>query len=101
MKSNREIAQILLQCAQALLEGEKVEEPKKAKKAPDVDPEEPAEELTPEGKKMWTPRTRAKGRTPNFVLEMTGLKNKHEVVMAYGPTAVFVEGEPLPKKIGD
>ena len=46
----------------------------------------------------WVPDVRAR-RVPNFVIELTGLKTKTEIVGKYGDKAVFEEGKPLPKVV--
>lgn len=90
MKTKKQIAQILLECAQALLDED---EPKSKTKEGAVE-----EEKSPG---TWSPSSKARGRIPRFVLKETGLKSKHQILMTYGPDAVFIEGGPLPKKIGE
>jgi hypothetical protein len=51
----------------------------------------PREEIS-----RWAPDRRAR-RVPNFVIEMTGLKTKKQVVAKYGEGIVFEKGKPAPK----
>ncbi len=44
----------------------------------------------------WVADRRAR-RVPNFVIEMTGLKTKKQIVAKYGDSAVFEKGKALPK----
>jgi hypothetical protein len=44
----------------------------------------------------WVADRRAR-RVPNFVIEMTGLKTKKQIVAKYGDSAVFEKGKGLPK----
>ncbi len=44
----------------------------------------------------WAADRRAR-RVPNFVIEMTGLKTKKQVVAKYGEGVVFEKGKPSPK----
>ena len=43
----------------------------------------------------WVPDRNAR-RVPNFVIEVTGLKTKQEIVARYGEHAVFEKGQPAP-----
>jgi len=51
----------------------------------------PRAELT-----RWAADRRAR-RVPNFVIELTGLKTKKQVVAKYGDGVVFEKGKPAPK----
>jgi len=44
----------------------------------------------------WAADRRAR-RVPNFVIEMTGLKTKKQIVAKYGEGVVFEKGKPSPK----
>ncbi len=44
----------------------------------------------------WAADRRAR-RVPNFVIEMTGLKTKKQIVAKYGEGVVFEQGKPAPK----
>lgn len=48
----------------------------------------------------WAADARAR-KVPTFVIEMTGLFTKAEVVAKYGDTCVFEKGKPCPKAIGE
>ena len=47
----------------------------------------------------WAADRRAR-RVPTFVIELTGLKTKKQIVAKYGEGAVFEKGRPLPKARG-
>ena len=47
----------------------------------------------------WVPDKQAR-RVPNFVIEMTGLKTKKDIVAKYGEDAVFEKGRPVPARGG-
>jgi hypothetical protein len=47
----------------------------------------------------WAADRRAR-RVPNFVIEMTGLKTKKQIVQRYGDAVVFEKGKPAPKARG-
>jgi len=51
----------------------------------------PRAELT-----RWAADRRAR-RVPNFVIELTGLKTKKQVVAKFGDGVVFEKGKPAPK----
>jgi hypothetical protein len=51
----------------------------------------PRAELT-----RWAADRRAR-RVPNFVIELTGLKTKKQIVAKYGDGVVFEKGKPAPK----
>jgi hypothetical protein len=44
----------------------------------------------------WAADRRAR-RVPNFVIEMTGLKTKKQIVAKYGENVVFEKNKPAPK----
>lgn len=44
----------------------------------------------------WAADRRAR-RVPNFVIEMTGLKTKKQIVQKYGENVVFEKGKAAPK----
>ena len=44
----------------------------------------------------WVADRRAR-RVPNFVIEMTGLKTKKQIVARFGDGATFEKGKPAPK----
>ncbi len=44
----------------------------------------------------WVADRRAR-RVPTFVIELTGLKTKKQIVARYGPDAAFEKGRPAPK----
>ena len=44
----------------------------------------------------WAADRRAR-RVPNFVIDMTGLKTKKQIVAKFGDGAVFEKGKPAPK----
>jgi hypothetical protein len=44
----------------------------------------------------WAADRRAR-RVPNFVIDMTGLKTKKQIVAKYGDGVVFEKGKPVPK----
>ncbi len=44
----------------------------------------------------WVADRRAR-RVPNFVIEMTGLKTKKQIVQKFGDGATFEKGKPVPK----
>jgi hypothetical protein len=44
----------------------------------------------------WAADRRAR-RVPNFVIELTGLKTKKEIVARYGDGVVFEKGKPAPR----
>jgi hypothetical protein len=44
----------------------------------------------------WAADRRAR-RVPNFVIDMTGLKTKKQIVARYGDGVVFEKGKPTPK----
>ena len=44
----------------------------------------------------WAADRRAR-RVPNFVIELTGLKTKKQIVAKYGDGVVFEKGKPAPK----
>jgi hypothetical protein len=44
----------------------------------------------------WAADRRAR-RVPNFVIELTGLKTKKQIVQKYGDGVVFEKGKPAPK----
>jgi hypothetical protein len=44
----------------------------------------------------WAADRRAR-RVPNFVIDLTGLKTKRQVVQKYGDGAVFEKGKPAPR----
>lgn len=44
----------------------------------------------------WTADRRAR-RVPNFVIEMTGLKTKKQIVQKFGENVVFEKGKAAPK----
>lgn len=44
----------------------------------------------------WAADRRAR-RVPNFVIDMTGLKTKKQIVAKYGEGVVFEKGKPAPK----
>jgi hypothetical protein len=44
----------------------------------------------------WAADRRAR-RVPNFVIELTGLKTKKQIVAKYGEGVVFEKGKPAPK----
>jgi hypothetical protein len=44
----------------------------------------------------WAADRRAR-RVPNFVIEMTGMKTKKQIVTKYGEGVVFEKGKPSPK----
>jgi hypothetical protein len=48
----------------------------------------------------WAADRRAR-RVPNFVIDMTGLKTKKQIVARYGDGVVFEKGKPLPKAKGE
>jgi hypothetical protein len=54
-------------------------------------PSRPREEIS-----RWAPDRRAR-RVPNFVIEMTGLKTKKQIVAKYGDGVVFEKGKPAPR----
>jgi hypothetical protein len=43
----------------------------------------------------WVPDRRAR-RVPNFVIELTGLRTKKEIVDRFGEHAIFEKGQPAP-----
>lgn len=47
----------------------------------------------------WAADRRAR-RVPNFVIELTGLKTKKQIVAKYGEGVVFEKGKPAPKTKG-
>jgi hypothetical protein len=51
----------------------------------------PAGEMT-----RWAADRRAR-RVPNFVIDLTGLKTKKQIVARYGDGVVFEKGKPAPK----
>jgi len=51
----------------------------------------PRTELT-----RWAADRRAR-RVPNFVIDLTGLKTKKQIVQKYGDGVVFEKGKPVPK----
>jgi hypothetical protein len=51
----------------------------------------PRTELT-----RWAADRRAR-RVPNFVIDLTGLKTKKQIVQKYGDGVVFEKGKPAPK----
>jgi hypothetical protein len=44
----------------------------------------------------WAADRRAR-RVPNFVIDMTGMKTKRQIVSKYGESVVFEKGKPAPK----
>jgi hypothetical protein len=44
----------------------------------------------------WAADRRAR-RVPNFVIDLTGLKTKKQIVQKYGDGATFEKGKPVPK----
>ena len=44
----------------------------------------------------WAADRRAR-RVPNFVIDLTGLKTKKQIVARYGDAVVFEKGKPAPK----
>ncbi len=44
----------------------------------------------------WAADRRAR-RVPNFVIELTGLKTKRQIVAKYGEGVIFEKGKPAPK----
>jgi hypothetical protein len=44
----------------------------------------------------WAADRRAR-RVPNFVIDLTGLKTKKQIVAKYGDGVVFEKGKPAPK----
>jgi hypothetical protein len=79
---------------------------------PDDDGDGPAEEAPPpaapaqrrrrevaarprEAVERWVPDRRAR-RVPRFVIELTGLETKKEIVERYGEHAIFEKGQPAP-----
>jgi hypothetical protein len=44
----------------------------------------------------WAPDRRAR-RVPNFVIEMTGLKTKKQILAKYGEGVVFEKDKPAPR----
>jgi hypothetical protein len=55
---------------------------------------------TPRGEmSRWAADRRAR-RVPNFVIAMTGLKTKRQIVARYGEGVVFEKGKPAPKAKG-
>ena len=44
----------------------------------------------------WVADRRAR-RVPNFVIDLTGLKTKKQIVAKYGESAAFEKGKPAPK----
>lgn len=44
----------------------------------------------------WAADRRAR-RVPNFVIDLTGLKTKKQIVQKYGNGAVFEKGKPAPR----
>ncbi len=71
-------------------------EPKKVRPlvTPNSGPYRPKGELT-----RWAADARAR-KVPTFVIEMTGLKAKAQVVAKYGDMCVFEKGKPCPMPIG-
>ncbi|HSD18865.1 MAG TPA: hypothetical protein VLC54_02425 [Anaeromyxobacter sp.] len=47
----------------------------------------------------WAADRRAR-RVPNFVIDMTGLKTKKQIVAKFGDGVVFEKGKPAPKPKG-
>jgi hypothetical protein len=47
----------------------------------------------------WAADRRAR-RVPNFVIDLTGLKTKKQIVAKYGDGVVFEKGKPAPKAKG-
>lgn len=47
----------------------------------------------------WAADRRAR-RVPNFVIELTGLKTKKQIVAKYGDGVLFEKGKPAPKAKG-
>jgi hypothetical protein len=47
----------------------------------------------------WAADRRAR-RVPNFVIDLTGLKTKKQIVQRYGEGATFEKGKPAPKARG-
>jgi hypothetical protein len=47
----------------------------------------------------WAADRRAR-RVPNFVIDLTGLKTKKQIVAKYGDGVVFEKGKPVPKTKG-
>jgi hypothetical protein len=47
----------------------------------------------------WAADRRAR-RVPNFVIDLTGLKTKKQIVAKYGDGVVFEKGKPAPKPRG-
>ncbi len=47
----------------------------------------------------WAADRRAR-RVPNFVIDMTGLKTKKQIVAKFGDGVVFEKGKPAPKSKG-
>ena len=47
----------------------------------------------------WAADRRAR-RVPNFVIDLTGLKTKKQIVARYGDGVVFEKGKPAPKPKG-
>jgi len=47
----------------------------------------------------WVADRRAR-RVPTFVIEMTGLKTKKQIVARYGKDAAFARGKPAPRAKG-
>jgi hypothetical protein len=45
----------------------------------------------------WAADRRAR-RVPNFVIELTGLRTKKQIVAKYGEGVVFEQGKPAPKQ---
>jgi len=89
------IARTLAQLTAERLEAELATEVARARRGPAPRRGRPARgEIS-----RWAADRRAR-RVPNFVIDMTGLKTKKQIVAKYGEGVVFEKGKPPPKSKG-
>ena len=86
----RAVAQMTAERLEAELEGS-VARAMRGRAGRGARPSRPREEIS-----RWAPDRRAR-RVPNFVIEMTGLKTKKQIVSKYGEAVVFEKGKPAPR----
>jgi hypothetical protein len=87
----RAVAQLTAERLETELEGSVARAVRARGGRPGRRPARPRADIT-----RWAADRRAR-RVPNFVIDLTGLKTKKQIVAKYGEGVVFEKGKPAPK----
>ncbi len=90
-RASVQIARTVAQMAAARLEAELGRRVGRAGRGGARRPSRPRSHIT-----RWAADRRAR-RVPNFVIDLTGLKTKRQIVAKFGEGVVFEKGKPAPK----